>query len=158
MATTDKKMDVFTFQFVLKQLNAPVMTSLPVNLFTPITVIDVEQSSFDTAKYQANKCYDNVVNTLLKNINEEPELKLCIGLHQIIDKPEQIVEHCWFEYDGVYFDFISEILANVPSEGLPLNILKLRCLRLHCHTTKSLHPTFVILKTYQQSNVLSLSH
>ena len=125
MATTDKKMDVFTFQFVLKQLNAPVMTSLPVNLFTPITVIDVEQSSFDTAKYQANKCYDNVVNTLLKNINEEPELKLCIGLHQIIDKPEQIVEHCWFEYDRVYFDFLSELPKGRYLKYQSLNLLDL---------------------------------
>lgn len=148
MATTDKKMDVFTFQFVLKQLNAPVMTSLLVNLFTPITVIDVEQSSFDTAKYQANKCYDNVVNTLLKNINEEPELKLCIGLHQIIDKPEQIVEHCWFEYDGVYFDFISELPKGKYFKYQSLNLLDLYSTmeEMHCKSV----PNIIELKAWTQ--------
>lgn len=148
MATTDKKMDVFTFQFVLKQLNAPVMTSLPVNLFTPITVIDVEQSSFDTAKYQANKCYDNVVNTLLKNINEEPELKLCIGLHQIIDKPEQIVEHCWFEYDGVYFDFLSELPKGKYFKYQSLNLLDLYSSmeEMHCKSV----PNIIELQAWTQ--------
>lgn len=141
-------MDVFTFQFVLKQLNAPVMTSLPVNLFTPITVIDVEQSTFDTAKYQANKCYDNVVNTLLKNINEEPELKLCIGLHQIIDKPEQIVEHCWFEYDGVYFDFLSELPKGKYFKYLSLNLLDLYSSmeEMHCKSV----PNIIELQSWAQ--------
>ena len=43
------------------------------------------------------------------------------------------------------FDFISDKLANVPSDGFPLNILKLRCRILHCQTTKLLQPIFVIL-------------
>ena len=42
------------------------------------------------------------------------------------------------------FDLISEKLAIVPSEGLPPNILKLRCRMLHCQITKLLHPIRVI--------------
>ena len=43
---------------------------------------------------------------------------------------------------------ISKIFAIVPSEGLPANILKLRCRKLHCQMTKLLQSTLVILIIY----------
>ena len=38
------------------------------------------------------------------------------------------------------FVFKSDNIAEIPSEGLPPNILKFLCRRLHCQITKSLHP------------------
>ncbi|WP_338853835.1 hypothetical protein WE348_21520 (plasmid) [Alteromonas macleodii] len=104
------KVDNFNFQFMCNQTNIPMMVSLPSKMFVPVEIInDVAEASFTTTKYEDNKCYDNVAKTLLKNISSHPDLMLCIGLHQCEDKPEQIVEHCWFEYNGVFYDFLQEL-------------------------------------------------
>lgn len=102
-------MENFNFQFMSNQLNKPLMVALPATMFEAVDVKDVKTASFSTVKYQENKCYDNVVKTLLKHMGDNPNLLFCIGLHQLVDKPEQIVEHCWFEENGQYYDFTSEL-------------------------------------------------
>lgn len=96
------------YQFMCNLRNSPQMVALPTELFTEAFPGDVKEADFDTVEYQANKCYDNVVQTLLKKMSNR-DLRLCIGLNQLIERPEQIVEHCWFEIDGQHFDFLSEM-------------------------------------------------
>lgn len=98
-----------TYQYCDNQTEAFFEETIPLSILSEVQVEPLDKSRIDFAEQVPLRCYDNVVNTLLKNTDSAPELRLCLGLQQDTNETDKVVEHCWIEKEGGYFDSSEEL-------------------------------------------------
>ena len=100
--------DHFKYNFVDNYTRKTYEACVPSKHFHKVSVGCLIKSGIDYGEQIPLQCYDNVSRTLIKNFGRKPELRFCIGLLQSRSNPEEIVEHCWTERHGMYFDAIED--------------------------------------------------
>ena len=98
-----------TYQYCDNQTGSAFEKAIPLSVLAEVKVEPLDESGIDYAEQVPLRCYDNVINTLLKNPESEPELRLCLGLQQDVSETEKVVEHCWIERLGEFYDSSAEI-------------------------------------------------
>ncbi|MBD80339.1 MAG: hypothetical protein CL840_15595 [Crocinitomicaceae bacterium] len=99
----------FTYQFCDNQNRKAYQSMLAKELTVEVTPQDLADSGIDAAEQVPLQCFDNVIETLVKNHGTTPGLRFCLGLQQDTVEIEKVVEHCWLERDGEYFDSSPEL-------------------------------------------------
>lgn len=101
--------DSFTYQFCDNQNRKAYQTRLAKELTIEVTPKDLAGSGIDAAEQVPLQCFDNVIETLVKNHGITSGLRFCLGLQQDTIEVEKVVEHCWLGRDGEYFDSSPEL-------------------------------------------------
>ena len=89
----------FTYQFCDNQNRKAYQSMLAKELTVEVTPQDLADSGIDAVEQV----------TLVKNHGTAPGLRFCLGLQQDTVEIEKVVEHCWLERDGEYFDSSPEL-------------------------------------------------
>ncbi|MEI8659400.1 hypothetical protein [Vibrio sp. Hal054] len=100
---------MITFQFT-SNLNAlAFQAAITPEKLTHVCAVPLSESGLRIPKQVPLQCYDNALRVLMVNPHAT-DLRLCLGLQQSISEPMKIVEHCWIEFNGKWFDSSSELL------------------------------------------------
>jgi len=99
----------FTYQFCDNASGVPYETKIPMMLVEDVHPSSLGDSDIDAAEQIPLHCFDNVINTLIKNKDSDPTLRFCIGLQQDTVEEEKVVEHCWIQKGDAYYDSSSEL-------------------------------------------------
>lgn len=99
----------FHYQFCDNETGIAYEATLSKRVTERVYPTPLGNGDIDAAEQRHCQCFDNVINTLLKNKERDPGLRFCIGLQQDTIEEGKVVEHCWLQKGDEYYDSSSEI-------------------------------------------------
>jgi hypothetical protein len=99
----------FNYQFCGNATGIAYEAKLSHRMTEEVFPTPLESSEIDAAEQIPLHCFDNAINTLLKNKVTDPDLRMCIGLQQDTIQEEKVVEHCWLQKGEVHYDSSPEL-------------------------------------------------